>query len=231
MKKTLILLTLCIMANINSFGQCPKPKYDFIIGSDKFRFISDIMDKNSLQAINEYYYKDKNHVYYNYKVDIGSARSRIIETLYLIENADPETFIPLISIHGGYASFHPYENHYFARDKNQVYFKGFPIKNADPETFAPLTFHYAKDNARAFFKNCEIENVDLQTFQVKDNGGYYDFSYDKNYIYFHYQKEKIDIETFVMDTSGYRCRDKNNIFHLLGTGFDGYIKKEKIKQL
>ena len=217
MKKILILLTLCIMAGITSFGQCPKPDYNFIAfaGSDKFRIISDIMDENSFRQINEYYYKDKNHIYYCDRVDIGSAHSLIKETFHLIENADPETF-------------EIYEKVSFSRDKNNVYYIGFLIKNADPKTFTPLSYHYGKDSARAFFKNCEIENVDLLTFEVKDNGGYYDFAYDKYFIYFHYQKEKIDMETFVIDTSGYGCRDKNNIFYLHGTSFDGYIEKEKI---
>jgi len=214
------------MAGINSFGQCPKPEYDFFdlnapFTYDKFYRIQDIMDKNSLKKIGKYYYKDKNYVYYNYIRDVGSSGPMIKETLYLIENADPKTF-------------EVYKKASFSRDKNNVYFAGFLIKSADSETFTPLSYYYGKDNIRAFFRNCEIENVDLQTFQVKEDtyaGGFYDFAYDKNYIYFRSQKEEIDIETFVVGESVNSCRDKNNIFHLSGKNWDeGNIIKEKIEK-
>ena len=225
MKKTVILITICIMASITSFAQCPKPHRAiyFSFPNDKYELIKDIMDKGSFQKISRNYYKDKNHVYYNYIVDVGSAHSSIIETFHLIEDADPQTFKVLekILIYG------EFEVYPFACDKSRVYYEGFPIENANPKTFRSLNDTYSTDGKRIFFKNCEIENADLQTFKVSGDG-YYAFAYDKHFLYFHYQKEKIDIETFEIEhNSSTRCSDKRYVFYLIGTGFDGHIEKKR----
>ena len=209
----------------SAFGQCPKPEYYYVercggssVDNHRIREVK----KENLQKINENYYKDQNYVYYNYRVDMGSSRSCIVETFYLIENADPKTF-------------EIYEKENFSRDKNNVYYIGFPIKNADLKTFTPLSSYYAKDNARIFFKNCEIKDADLQTFKVID-GRYADSyaAYDKNFIYYKYNKEKIDFETFVVDEEwGYKdwhFRDKNYNYRLRSTGYSDCIEKEKIKK-
>ena len=228
------------MASTTSFAQCPKPqrewfyfpakqpvlidgKIEFI--KEEYDFIKEIMDENSFQKITRTYYKDKNHVYFKYIRDICSSRPCLVETFHLIEDADPQTFKVL-----KYSEFEIWkesELYPYSYDKSRVYYDGFPIENANPKTFKPLNSIYSTDGERVFYKNCEIESVDLQTFKVSGDG-YYSFAYDKHFLYFHYQKEKIDIETFeVFADRGSRCSDKRYVFYLIGTSFDGHIEKKR----
>jgi hypothetical protein len=217
MKTKLILITLCMMASIASFGQCPKAHREFGGLSNKFVHIRNIVDMSSLVKIDKQgeYLKDKNNVYFNHIRDVGSARSVIMETCYLIEDADLETFEAM-------------EISRFSRDKNHVYYFGFLIEGADPKTFIPLNSVYSRDENHVFFENCQIEGVDLPTLHV-----YYNFAYDKNFIYFYYEKTEIDFDTFVVDLDYHICKDKKYIYSFERSyehGYEiGHIQKEEIK--
>lgn len=185
-------------------GKCPEPHWPFYGPS------TGKSEKKKLKKINNLYFKDKECVYYNYIRDIGSAFRVISETLHKIEHADPKTFKPI-------------KNTFYSYDRKHVFYMGFFIEGADPKTFIPLTpYSYSRDSTKVFFRNCEIEGADLKTFAAIYTGGYYDFAYDCNYLYFYNDKVKIDFETF--EHNGYsRIEDKNNLYGLNGTSFDGYL--------
>ena len=166
------------------------------------------------------YYKNDTAVYYNFIRDVGGARAVIVQSLHKLEGADPKSFKKIGDT--------PY-----SYDNKHVYFNGFLISGADPKSFQPLTPYYSKDNNRVYFRNCEMKDIDTLSFKTVDNGGYYDFAYDDNYLYFYGERVKIDKNTFTFEKEGCvncfhnSCRDKNNIYYLHGTSFDGYITKKR----
>lgn len=198
----IIVMAFLLMSSITSFCQNPRlSRKSSVLLTDKFTFIKDMMDENSFRKIDKSYAKDKNYVYYINICDVGSAFEVLVETYYLIENADPKTFKVM-------------KNKSFSRDKNHAYFEGFLIQGADPQTLQPLSMYYSKDNNHVFFKETKIDGVDLSSFRLIGDG-FYGGAYDKNYLYYYHCKEKIDIETFVENGSNI-CSDKNYIYHLSG---------------
>jgi|GEM_PF-2880073 len=196
------------MSGIASFGQDPSASRSFFPGGpDKFYIIKDIMHKRSFRKIGKFYAKDKNHAYFNYVRDIGSSQAVIVETYYLIEGADPETFKVM-------------KTEDFSHDKNHVFHEGFLIEAADVKSFQPLNSSYSKDNKHVFFGNTIIDGADLSSFKV--NGKYfYGYAYDKNYLYFHNDRVEIDIETFIIEPNP---MDKNASYSFGTSKTDGKAK-------
>ena len=229
MRKILFLITFCTLLNAFAVGQekrpfdCPEPRRNFFDVGGMGNKVVDINIKK-LKELSSVYYKNDTAVFYNYIRDVGSSQPLVMQTLYMVEEADPNSFKIL---QGPYAV-----------DNKFAYFHGFLVHDADCESFRPLTPVYSKDANNVFFKNCKIKDADLQSFKTINNGGYYDFAYDDNYLYFYSERVEIDKESFTIDYIDCKdclknsCRDKKYIYHLAGTSFDGYIiKKRRIDNL
>lgn len=174
------------------------------ITENKTDLIKDMMDEGTFQEINKYYAKDSRHVYFNHiriEIEPRVPLSRYVETYFVIEGADPETFRLLTN------------DNIFSVDKNLAFYKGFAIDSASSQGFTPFGELYSKDNYNVYYKNRKLEGADLHTFTVvycyNDVAAYNDYAYDKNYLYSGNTKMKIDIETFVVDHQTKRCKDKN----------------------
>mgnify|MGYP003458616542 FL=1 len=78
----------------------------------------------------------------------------------------------------------------FAKDKNSVYYKGNQIKDADPSTIK-VSGLYSKDKNNVYFEDIKIIGVDKETFEV--------FSYD--------------YEAMIPQTGyAYFAKDSNNVY-------------------
>lgn len=86
---------------------------------------------------------------------------------FIVENADP-------------ASFKVLDISNYAKDKNQVYYKGKVIPKADPASFVPLSDYFAKDNRRGYDGVEEIDSSDGSTFRLL----YDSYTVDKKDIYY-----------------------------------------------
>ncbi len=158
------------------------------------------------------YKKDENHVYY------GTDE---------IPNSDPKTFEII--------------NETFAKDKGQVYSKGYIIVGADPNTFVATTTPY--DSKSVFVKTAcsgsgysivycykKVEGADPKTFTHFSDSPFFSFSKDKYHV-FYYEKmiPEADVQTFAIHDGGKYgytyWYDKNYIFVM---GFDriGVIKEK-----
>lgn len=176
-------------------------------------------EPEGLKKITSAYYHDGKDVYLKYTRDVGSARAVVVTSYHKIEGAIIE-------------GFKDYEGTWFARDNHSVFYRGFKVQDADVETFEPLNLSYAKDKNNVYFKCCKIKEADRNTFVAINNGGYYDFAYDKNLLYFYKERIAIDSATFSVDNIEdkkifhNRCRDKDYVYNMAGTSFDGYIIKQ-----
>ncbi len=81
-------------------------------------------------------------------------------------NVDKETFVVL-------------DKETYAKDKDNVYFKGGQIKNADPETFEIINHGYSKDKNYVFIDYYKIFKADPKTFELIK----FPYSKDKSKIF------------------------------------------------
>lgn len=115
-------------------------------------------DYDTYEVLDNYYAKDKNHLYYeNLRVpNIDPAQifynefGVITDGIHAIIDGD-------IVIGSDPETFQQFQKTPFAKDKNQVYFNGIRIVGADPKTFTIIPtaisgLNYAKD-ARGCFKD------------------------------------------------------------------------------
>lgn len=182
-------------------------------------------DPASFVVLHHGYSKDKNTVFLytsvipeadpaTFKWIVGTDYSVDRKHVFLernkIENSDGMSFRVL--------------NDDYCLDKNQVYYHG-QKTGADPESFQPLNTVYSKDNRNVFYKTVKIDGADLSSFKVGGESDY-SFAYDNNYLYFHHDKEEIDIETFEIDEHFRTFRDKNHTFRLKKTNSGGLIERD-----
>jgi len=161
------------------------------------------IDIESVEIINDRFFKDKNNVY-SASEDSHSHFCFIQK----IDDMDSETF--------------NFINNYYQRDKYHVFFSsyywgwGSPsiIKNADAESFRIITKEYAIDKNSAYYANTtnlvENEDVDTNSFEVIDCK----FSKDKNNVYLYLQSfdAAADPDTFKIINDEF-SKDKNNVYY------------------
>ncbi len=160
-----------------------------------------IADLGTFQVLDDYYSKDKNHVFYSYRK---------------IEGADSATF-EIISSR---------RRSSLAKDKYAVYGYGERIEGADPSTYAiffegNLTF--AKDKYAVYTENGErkINEADPDTFEIIYSDDHYDFAKDKNHVFVVVATamggsvvniiDGADLSTFETLTGKY-SKDKNHVY-------------------
>ena len=142
----------------------------------------------AVNIVNAEYIKRNGEIYYR---DWSEEKTRILK------NIDKKSFEIL-------------END-FAKDKNNIYYKGEKIEKIDPKSAKIFGSHFVKNEKIVFdaYEKKELKDVDTKT--LKSVGDYY-FK-DKNNAYFDMKKidEKVDLETFVYLDFFY-ARDKNNLY-------------------
>ena len=137
----------------------------------------------AFKAITNWYSKDDKHVYYKTKI---------------LEKANPHTF--------------RYYPHFYGMDDKHVYYndklvEGIDIKNASD----PMYNTWINDDKSLFYKWTKVEGVDISAFALDWHEGAA-FVYDKEYIYYKGQKEKIDLKSFSTYANVRPPMDKDYIF-------------------
>ncbi len=117
----------------------------------------------------------------------------------------------------------------YAKDKNNVYYRGAIIENADPLTFEsldPYFAYYSQDKQYVYYQGKVVKGADSATFEDLN----LELSRDKNNVYYHDKiienadtttfeilnvaiKKKSGGEPSIIRVSGY-AKDKNNVYYL-----------------
>lgn len=170
-------------------------------------------DPETFIAYGDDYSKDTNNVYYKGEIIEGAnpvtficnMTSRLAKddkhVFYktrIIEHADPRTF--------RYDSPSDY-----SRDATHVFYKDKLVKGADVNTYDVRYHNYIRDKESLFYQGEKIEGLDMTAYEIDFHNGL-TFVYDKQYIYYNGQKEKIDINTFSTYANVRPPVDKNYIF-------------------
>lgn len=119
-------------------------------------------DVSTYMRINGNYTKDKNHVYYNYKV---------------IEGADPASFVVPKKKPGTFA------NICLAHDDKDYYYMSKPMHVADYDSFRVLGDMYSCDSLCVYYKSSIIDGADPATMRIID--GEYGMAQDRHCVYYH----------------------------------------------
>lgn len=204
-KRILIVIVLLLTFQKYSYGQCPAPSRSFTLLDTKN---DSLINSSDFDILDKYYAKTLEAVYFNHIRDIGSVTAVIKETYHIIKGADPETFLVM-------------KNNNFSFDSISVYFHGYKIESADTKSFEPLNNHFSMDKNHIYQGTCIIEGADRETFKVEGEN-YYNYAYDKNYVYFYNDKAEIDVDSFERKWTNV-CEDKYHSY----TFVNHKIKKEK----
>ena len=164
------------------------------------------IDIESFEIISGYYFKDKNWVYWDGKLDSKETYSQDYIELTKLEDADPETF-EIIKL-------------YYAKDKENIYFYDWKkLEWVDTETFEVFGDRwwevYARDRNYVYFQWIKHSEVDRETFELLYTCGAYSpcFARDKNHVYSMHDLsiiEWFDGATFEYLDHAHQ-KDKNNV--------------------
>lgn len=124
-------------------------------------------DVASFEAVDEYYAKDKNKVYYCDEYREG-------QNYYLTKNQTIEevkTAIPASFVTAGIG---------YAKDSKQAYFLGRPFSVKDVASFKAINASFSKDNVQAYLSRVPIAGSDGKTFELLDEF----YAKDTNHIYY-----------------------------------------------
>lgn len=105
-----------------------------------------LADSPSFEMINENYSKDQERVYFR-----G----------YPILQADPQTFTAI-------KHTHRFTEEIYAKDRSHVYLERYIIPHADPETFELFNWDWAKDKNDVFYKGRHLPEIDVKSFEPID---------------------------------------------------------------
>ncbi len=189
------------------------------------------VDPNTFKIVDDYFFKDKNHVYFYETYRLGkdfftSKRKRFL----LLEKADPASFI---SLDYGYAkdkstawynnsAFEVDDleslvviNQHFLRDNKTAYLDRKRIKESDGISFELISEHYAQDLKRYYyylpFDDTYVINPILchyESFEVID----YQYAKDNTNVFFEGDKlQEAESKTFMMISHGY-AKDTFHVF-------------------
>ncbi|MEO6313505.1 MAG: DKNYY domain-containing protein [Chitinophagaceae bacterium] len=189
-------------------------------------------DISSFEAVDLFYAKDKNRVYYCDEFRDGKnyylTKYQVIE---LVEHAIPASFR---GIEAGYATDGRngfYKNHlfavkdigtlkgideFFAKDTIQVYFNRKPVAGSDGQTFEIIDDRYAKDKQHIYYYGHKGETKDGIDVLPADRTSFrvlaYPYSRDSTRIFFeNVTVAGADAATFTLLEYGY-AKDKTAVY-------------------
>ena len=137
-------------------------------------------DRETVQALSEEHYKDKDSVYYNF----GKINYADLNTFEVMKDGKRPAK--------------------YSKDKEHVYF-GWEQTDADAKSFVVLGNGYYKDKNFVYYENEKIDGVDAKSFEVLGNG----YFRDKNNVYFEKKKLNVlDIKSFRILGNNYAADDK-----------------------
>lgn len=155
-------------------------------------------DPNTFEQVKDYYWKDKNNVYF-----LGNG-----DTDCRIKGADPKTFKVIKDLH-------------WAFDKNNVYFKLEKLNDANPEFFMALNEKWGKDKRCYYFENKRLDSLDYRTAEIvmtyfgQETPEPSDYIKDKNHVYFENRLVNgANPKTFTADGAGSFGHDDRFMFDL-----------------
>lgn len=135
------------------------------------------------------------------KFSLGKDKKHVFFNAYVLENADPSTFINI-------------QTSYF-KDKNNVFvLQGTNVDariiDADPKTFKILKeFSWTRDKNHVFYGRHKLEDINLQTFEVIDEN----WAKDGRHYFFNETKiDSLDYGTAEIVGANY-IKDKKNVFY------------------
>lgn len=168
------------------------PKEEFAKDKDHIFFAGKIadIDKNTFEEISDFYFKDKNFVYYVERVGIS----------YTLKRVDADVVSFKVFVASGLDSY--------TLDKNNVYYNGEIIKGVKPDSFGfvstpeevsrmggkggpDMTKFYIKDSDHIIYRGKIVYGADVKSFSTIYTGGYFqEYGKDKSHVY--YQNSLID---------------------------------------
>lgn len=179
-------------------------------------------DPETFEQINDFYAKDKNHVYHHFSLKftgdefkygttspsvnersnrtwkISNTDDTFWEIIYL---ADPETF-----------QIHP-EDYTYSYDKDYLYKDGLLMAKTDGHSLKILNQDYTKTNDTVFYKNLVLPQIDTSSFEVFEKNRY--ITKDKNHVYHNNIVQEVikDPLSFTVLSSDYG-KDNHNFYKL-----------------
>lgn len=205
-------LTEAMLSKLFSFGllsflfgscSCEGLKNGYYVESDTVMFYSGFpahayrvkgADAGTFKSINNYYGKDKNHVFYRENIikSADPASFRVLEGVYAkdknygfaVTSNSPDA-VMIISDEPKYFETvpnteetpvnHTAEGVIYARDRQHVYNGGYIVEFADPATFEYIPmrsgsgYHLARDKKYVYWQSKPIEGADGSTFSKLSN--------------------------------------------------------------
>ncbi len=153
------------------------PNEKFIFKYEKNLKNGDIKTSKELSA-------SFNEIIDNYGINYGDYKKMKNDVYFGSDkiNADFNTFEALTFLHYSYYPGYTL----FAKDKDNIYYKGKIWNGADYQTFEIIYNYYSKDKDHIFFEDKVVYGADLKTFEVIND--YY--AKDKNSVYLSGEKVK-----------------------------------------
>lgn len=210
-------------------------KLGFKIDGDTIRYYDEIIsdiDAQSFAVIDDYYCKDKNHIFYfnTYR----ESSTYFLTTKHLVRKLEAADAGSFVSLGEGYAkdnqqawyndqSFRVKDlhsltvlNHHFIKDNISAYNDRKAITGSDGATFELINSYYAKDSLHYYFLN--PEGGDFSVFNIPcDHSSFttleYPYSKDKSHVF--YRNEIIQGATpqlFII-TNHYYSRDSKHVYY------------------
>ncbi|WP_077927000.1 DKNYY domain-containing protein [Wohlfahrtiimonas populi] len=226
----LLLKTFSIITNIeNDYELYPYDRYWRINNTAYLSSYSiQNIDSPSFSLIDQFYAKDKYHIYYDAVpiegIDVKSFQ--LINSTAKLSKDKNSVFYDTKKIMDADVNSFEHILGYYAKDKNHIYFGDKKIENADLNSFEVfqdnttktylLNEYIAKDTNSVFIARDVIPNADPATFHLLGAG----YTKDKNNIY---RGKNIvdgaDLESFEVLYGGknhktsFYAKDKNNIYY------------------
>lgn len=162
--------------------------------------IKNRIDYKTFQFVKFPVFKDKNNVFLFSLNDIKT-----------FEGADPHTFEIF--------------NHYYSKDKSNIYYENIKIIGADSDSFIIFNGPHAKDKSNVYFENKIIKGADPAT--IKELSYYY--VKDENNVFYKDKKiKKADSKTFFIEqhSKNSNCRKKIDAFDINHKYYQGEITND-----
>jgi len=166
------------------------------------------IDRNTFKKAEGPYWKDKNHIYFEYETSFKP-----------LKGLDAMSFV--------------YLDNGYAYDKHFAYYYGRAIKTCKyPQSLEIVKANnlYAKDKENVYYDGGSLPNVDVATWQLLDNG----YSKDKKRIYYAAKKlPRVDMDTWVHISNTY-SKDIKRVYNMFWVEKDANPDdwdSEKVKQI
>ena len=148
-------------------------------------------DPKTFEKIKEYYWKDKDNVYFFGFLESNEFSTKSWEIL----DVDAPSF-SLYNVYG------------WAHDKNKIYHGHASFKVEKPDNFIPIDENWGKDSNACYFWNYKVESADPRSFVIINP----DYAKDKNHVYYmHSIIEGANPQKFKL-TGMFEGRDDKYIF-------------------